>query len=157
MWLSISEMNSNVITNTKEKITNLGVKNSNVKLIPKGTTLVSFKLSIGKTAIAGADLYTNEAIAAFVVKKEFKNKILDKFIFCLFDTKFIKLQKRGSNAFGQSLNSKDLNFIKIPLMPLSSQNQIVTEFEKLENEILQREQKLAKLQGKYNEILDRYL
>ena len=157
LWLSISEMNSNVITNTKEKITNLGVKNSNVKLIPKGTTLVSFKLSIGKTAIAGANLYTNEAIAAFVVKKEFKNKILDKFIFCLFDTKFIKLQKSGSNAFGQSLNSKDLNFIKIPLIPLSTQNRIVTEFEKLENEILQRKQKLAKLQGKYNEILDRYL
>ena len=157
LWLSISEMNSNVITDTKEKITNLGVKNSNVKLIPKDTTLVSFKLSIGKTAIAGTDLYTNEAIAAFVIKKEFKNKILNKFIFCLFDTKFIKLQKSGSNAFGQSLNSKDLNLIKIPLLPLSTQKQIVSEFENLESEILQREQKLTNLQGKYNEILNRHL
>ncbi|WP_188117591.1 N-6 DNA methylase [Campylobacter concisus] len=157
LWLSISEMNSNVITDTKEKITNLGVKNSNVKLIPKDTTLVSFKLSIGKTAIAGTDLYTNEAIAAFVIKKEFKNKILNKCIFCLFDTKFIKLQKNGLNAFGQSLNSKDLNLIKIPLLPLSTQKQIVSEFEKLESEILQREQKLTNLQGKYNEILNRHL
>ena len=157
LWLSISEMNSNVITDTKEKITNLGVKNSNVKLIPEGTTLVSFKLSIGKTAIAGTDLYTNEAIAAFVVKKEFKDKILDKFIFCLFDTKFIKLQKNGLNAFGQSLNLKDLNLIKIPLLPLSIQKQIVTDFEVLESEISQREQKLANLQGKYNEILNRHL
>ena len=157
LWLSISEMNSNLITDTKEKITNLGVKNSNVKLIPEGTTLVSFKLSIGKTAIAGTDLYTNEAIAAFVIKKEFKDKILDKFIFCLFDTKFIKLQKNGLNAFGQSLNLKDLNLIKIPLLPLSIQKQIVTDFEVLESEISQREQKLANLQGKYNEILNRHL
>ena len=157
LWLSISEMNSNLITDTKEKITNLGVKNSNVKLIPEGTTLVSFKLSIGKTAIAGTNLYTNEAIAAFVIKKEFKDKILDKFIFCLFDTKFIKLQKNGLNAFGQSLNSKDLNLIKIPLPPLSTQKQIVSEFEKLEDEILQREQKLTNLQGVYGKILDKYL
>lgn len=48
----------------KRKISDDGIKNSNVKLIPKGTTLLSFKLSIGKTAIAGKDLYTNEAGAA---------------------------------------------------------------------------------------------
>jgi len=41
----------------------LGVKNSNVKLFIKDTILFSFKLSIGKTAIAGVPLYTNEAIA----------------------------------------------------------------------------------------------
>ena len=56
-------MNGQVIYDTKEKITDDAVKHSNVKLIPAGTTLLSFKLSIGKTAIAGKDLYTNEAIA----------------------------------------------------------------------------------------------
>ncbi|WP_219809463.1 hypothetical protein [Campylobacter concisus] len=47
--------------------------------------------------------------------------------------------------------------IKIPLLPLSIQKQIVTDFEVLESEISQREQKLANLQGKYNEILNRHL
>jgi|GEM_PF-3881312 len=70
---------------------------------------------------------------------------------------FIKLQKNGSNAFGQSLNLKDLNLIKIPLLLLSIQKQIVIDFEVLESEISQREQKLANLQGKYNEILNRHL
>ena len=49
-------MNGGVITQTKEQITDDAVDNSNVKLIPKGTTLLSFKLSIGKTAIAGVDI-----------------------------------------------------------------------------------------------------
>src|SRR3989344_551130 len=48
LWISIRELNNNIITNTKEKITNEGVKNSNVKLIKKNTILMSFKLSIGK-------------------------------------------------------------------------------------------------------------
>jgi len=68
LWVSISEMNGQVITNTKEKLTDDGVKNSNVKLTPKDTTLLSFKLSIGKTAIAEQDLYTNEAIAGLIPK-----------------------------------------------------------------------------------------
>ncbi|MDA3076823.1 restriction endonuclease subunit S [Campylobacter sp. JMF_04 NA10] len=156
LWLSISEMNNNIIYDTKEKITDLAIENSNVKLIKKGTTLISFKLSIGKTAIAGQDLYTNEAIAGLIIKDEFKHEILDNFIFCLF-TYFIKLDKDNFNAFGKSLNSKDLQNIKIPLPPLEVQEKIVAEFEKIENEISIRKEKLESLKGAYSEILDRYL
>ena len=79
LWVSISEMNGQVITSTKEMITDEAVENSNVKLIPKDTTLLSFKLSIGKTAIAGTDLYTNEAIAALVPIDA--NRILNEYIY----------------------------------------------------------------------------
>ena len=81
-------MNGTTITNTKEKITNEAIEKSNVKLIRKGTTLLSFKLSIGKTAIAGADLYTNEAIAALIPIS--KNKITDAYLFHLFTSKLIE-------------------------------------------------------------------
>ena len=67
-WVSVRELNNNIIYNTKEKITDLGVENSNVKLIPKNTILYSFKLSIGKIAISGIPLYTNEAIAGLFIK-----------------------------------------------------------------------------------------
>ncbi|KFB75799.1 MAG: EcoKI restriction-modification system protein HsdS [Candidatus Accumulibacter cognatus] len=52
-----------MVCETAEQITDLGVRNSNVKQQPKGTVLLSFKLSIGRVAFAGCDLYTNEAIA----------------------------------------------------------------------------------------------
>ena len=45
LWVSISEMKGKIINDTKEKISDEGVKKSNVKLVPKGTTLLSFKLS----------------------------------------------------------------------------------------------------------------
>ncbi|WP_345719127.1 N-6 DNA methylase, partial [Helicobacter canis] len=134
LWVSIAEMNGQVITNTKEKITDEAIKKSNVKLIPKGTTLLSFKLSIGKTAIAGKDLYTNEAIAGLIPKD--KLKILDKYLFWVFESKILNLNSiRGNNAFGKSLNSTILKEqVKIPLPPLEIQKQIVAECEKVEEQ-----------------------
>jgi type I restriction enzyme M protein len=131
LWVSISEMNGNLITDTKEKITDEAINNSNVKLIPKGTTLLSFKLSIGKTAIAGANLYTNEAIAGLIPKN--KKIITDSYLFHLFNGKMIDLENVGSKVFGKSLNSTYLkDEIKIPLPPVEIQKKIVIECEKVD-------------------------
>lgn len=138
LWVSISEMDGNIILDTKEKITDLGVRNSNVKLIPKGTTLLSFKLSIGKTAIAGKDLYTNEAIAGLVPKTK---EITNKYIFHLFNGKIIDLEKDSFNVFGKSLNSAYLkNEVKIPLPPMDIQEQIVAECQKVDDEVSNAQQ-----------------
>jgi type I restriction enzyme S subunit len=63
LWVSIRDLNQRVITQTAEHISDLGVKHSNVKLQVPGTVLLSFKLTIGRVAVAGCPLYTNEAIA----------------------------------------------------------------------------------------------
>ena len=126
LWVSISEMKGKIITDTKEKISDAGVKKSNVKLIPKGTTLLSFKLSIGKTAIAGKDLYTNEAIAGLIPKD--KNVITDEYLYQLFSAKLIDLENIGSKMFGKSLNSDYLkNDVKIPIPPKEVQKKITDE------------------------------
>jgi type I restriction enzyme M protein len=132
-WLSISEMNGNVIVDTKEKINDLAIKKSNVKLIKEGTTLISFKLSIGKTAIAGTDLYTNEAIAALEIADNYKSLVLDKYLFDLFTAKLIDLECSDFKAFGKSLNSTTLKEVDIPLPPLEIQQNIVLEIEEIEN------------------------
>jgi len=61
-------MHSRVIIETAERVSDLGVRNSNVKLQPTGTVLLSFKLTIGRVAFAGLPLYTNEAIAGLQSK-----------------------------------------------------------------------------------------
>ena len=67
-WVSIKDMRSRVIIGTAERISDLGVRHSNAKLQPKGTVLLSFKLTIGRVAFAGIPLYTNEAIAGLQSK-----------------------------------------------------------------------------------------
>lgn len=153
LWVSIAEMNGQIITNTKEKITDEAVKQSNVKLIPKGTTLLSFKLSIGRTAIAGKDLYTNEAIAGLIPKTK---DLMDKYIFIYFNSGAIRLgDVSGNKAFGKSLNSKFLkNQIPIPVPPLNVQSKIIEETEKLDHEYQNSRMKIEKYQKKIQDIFE---
>lgn len=133
LWVSIAEMQGQTITDTKEKITDEAIAASNVKLIPTGTTLLSFKLSIGKVAIAGRDLYTNEAIAALIPLNQ--SEILDKYLYYLFKGKLIDLERVGNKAFGKSLNSTYLREeVRIPVPPVPVQQQIIDECEKIDTE-----------------------
>ena len=126
-------MQGQIIRDTKEKITDEAVSESNVKLIPAGTTLLSFKLSIGKTAIAGTDLYTNEAIAALIPLD--KNELLDKYLFYLFGSGAIPLEQSGNKAFGRSLNSAILrNEIYIPIPPMPIQQKVIESCEEVDRE-----------------------
>jgi len=122
LWVSVRELNGGYIYDTKEKITDLGVQNSSVKLFPKDTILFSFKLSIGKTAIVGNPLYTNEAIAGILSKNNdlLNNKYL---YYYLMINDFSKL---GSGILGNgSLNKKSLEEIKIQIPSLERQKEIV--------------------------------
>lgn len=63
-WVAISDLKERFITSTSERISDEGVRRSNAKLVKRGAVLLSFKLTVGRAAITGVDLYTNEAIAA---------------------------------------------------------------------------------------------
>ena len=132
VWVSIGEMNGQIINDSKEKITDEGVENSNVKLVKKGTTLFSFKLSIGKTAIAGCDLYTNEAIAALEPKKP--DELLDLYLFYLFTADYLNANSVGKKAFGKSLNSDYLKYnVKLPVPPKNIQEEFIAACKKIES------------------------
>jgi type I restriction enzyme S subunit len=75
VWLSIADLlntDGGVVSDSKEYITDKAVKIS--KIVKKGTLLLSFKLTLGRLAFAGRDLFTNEAIAALTIK----NKMVDQ-------------------------------------------------------------------------------
>lgn len=64
-WLSIRDLqilDDGKVLDSSEYISDKGAKL--FKPVPKGTLLVSFKLTLGRLAFAGRDIYTNEAIAA---------------------------------------------------------------------------------------------
>ena len=69
-WIAISDLKSKFIFDTQEYITDLGARCSNVKLIPSASTVMSFKLSVGRTGITVRPMYCNEAIAIFLPRSE---------------------------------------------------------------------------------------
>ena len=65
-WVSISDMKDTMfVQETAEELTLDACENYNIKVVPKGTILLSFKLTVGRVAFAGTDVCTNEAIAHF--------------------------------------------------------------------------------------------
>lgn len=119
-WLSIADMSQgNEITHTKEQVTQLGAAKG--KLISPGTVLLSFKLSIGKVAIAKIPMLTNEAIAALPIKDP--SRLNNRYLLRILET--MDLAARSNRAaMGATLNKAKLRSIRIPLPPLDEQRRI---------------------------------
>lgn len=69
-WVTIGDIDSKIVSISNMCLSGKFIKEKSPIISPKGSLLFSFKLSIGKTAFAGKDLYTNEAIVTIPPRKE---------------------------------------------------------------------------------------
>ena len=121
-WVSISDMSSyaRYTGDTGEYITDYAIADSGIKAVPKGTIIMSFKLSIGRTAITSEDIYTNEAIMAFADFDE--NKFNIDFLHFLIANKNWLLGAKQA-VKGQTLNKESIGNAKIIIPPIEMQEQ----------------------------------
>ena len=131
-WISISDMNfsEKYLFSTKEKISDIAIKESGIKLIPKNTVIMSFKLSIGKVKIVNEDIYSNEAIMAFIPKENF---FIDKnfLYYCL---KSLKWNEGINKAVkGLTLNKNLIAQKEIFLPDLTIQKEISNNLDSINN------------------------
>ena len=61
-FCTISDMTAPRIYPAREGVTELAEREGKARRVPAGALLMSFKLTIGRTAVAGRDLFPNEAI-----------------------------------------------------------------------------------------------
>ena len=143
-WVSISDMNfsEKYLSSTKEKISDIAVKESGIKLIPKNTVIMSFKLSIGKVKIVKEDIYSNEAIMAFIPKENF---FIDKnfLYYCL---KSLKWNEGINKAVkGLTLNKNLMLQKEIFLPDLAIQKEIANNLDSIDNLLELRKKQLIYL------------
>ena len=143
-WISIADLSktSKYIFETKEYLSKSAIKDSGIKVIPASTVVMSFKLSIGKTAITKEDMYSNEAIMAF--KDKHVINILPEYIFYLFK---YKNWEEGSNkaVMGKTLNKATLSEIEVEICSIEKQRQIVSILNKIMSVVDGRKQELQLL------------
>lgn len=141
-WVSISDMGvSKYIDSSKEQITTQAVQESGIKMVPKGCVIMSFKLSVGKTAISNKDLYTNEAIMAFKPKEE--HILLPDYVY--YYLRGYKWDGVNRAAMGLTLNKASISkgFFSYP--SLQEQERIVAELDLLTGIIDKQKQQLREL------------
>ena len=140
LWVRIGDMSKAKglpIIETEETISDEGVEHSSVKLIQKGTVLLSFKLSVDKVAITGADVYSNEAIAALIPKDK---RILPKYLYYVLP-RLGDLKTRKA-AKGKTSSKARLSKVLIPLPSRRVQKKLILEMDREEARIRSCEQKI---------------
>ena len=142
-WLSIADLKSKYVSEAKEEITDLAVDEAKMRVVPKNTVVMSFKLSIGKLAILQEDMYTNEAIANFRIKN--KELITPEYLY--YALKTLNFDNSTDRAvMGATLNKSKLNDIKIPYCKIDIQKKIV--------EVLDKSQSLIDKKKEQIDLLD---
>lgn len=143
-WISIADIGSagKYIATTKERITDKAITESGIRAVPAHTVIMSFKLSIGKTAITSEEMYTNEAIMAFISNGTYA-----------IDTDYLyhmccgTAWTEGTNkaVMGLTLNKATLSEKRISLPEITEQRNIAAKFDALDNVIEKTQSELSSL------------
>ncbi|MFH1386769.1 MAG: restriction endonuclease subunit S [bacterium] len=158
VWLSIADLlntEGNVVLDSKEYLSDKGAELS--KIVRKGTLLASFKLTLGRLAFAGKELYTNEAIAALNIKND--NEISKDYLYhYLSYYDWHGAVKGDVKIKGKTLNKEKLKEIEI-FFPKSifEQNYIVKKLDKLFAGIEKAKQNAGKNLKNSRELFESYL
>ena len=143
-WVSISDLStySKYVGETKETISDLAVKESGIKPAPTDTVIMSFKLTLGKTAITVQPTYTNEAIMAFIPNGNYP--VHPSYFYHFFGGRD---WSKGTNraVMGTTLNKATLSEIEVSVPTLAEQIDIAERLDKVDTLISQRQQQLSKI------------
>ncbi len=133
-WATIADMDSRSISSSKEQVSDKAIEDNKVVLVPKGSLLMSFKLTIGKLAFAEEDLFTNEAIVALNIKSKFQEEIEPDYLYWVLQA--VPLEKESIFAVkGRTLNTEKLKRIEMPIPERDVQRRIVARIEALLAEV----------------------
>ncbi len=154
-WISVGDMGKydRLTGDTSEKISQIAVDETGIKIVPANTVIMSFKLTIGRTAITSEEIYTNEAIAAFISKTKY---LINEDYLRIYLQKHDWSRGQMQAVKGVTLNKQSIGRANILLPPLELQKEFaayVTNCETMKSSARARREKLlverAELVTKY--------
>ena len=114
IWVSIADMGScgMFVSESSEYLTNEAINRFNILMVDEGSVLLSFKLTVGRVAIADTRLTTNEAIARFQLPQSYYREFLYLYL------KQYKYGNLGStSSIATAVNSKTIKGMKLITPP----------------------------------------
>jgi type I restriction enzyme S subunit len=147
-WATAEDFNGKYINSTRIKLSEDGKKIS--RFLPKGSILVTCIASIGKNAIAGVPLATNQQINSIVVNKKNNNEFI---YYVIQNSKNLLKRFAGAGAM-PILNKITFSKIKILIPELEEQKAIADILMTSDSEIKMLEKKLSIIKNQKKYLLD---
>jgi type I restriction enzyme S subunit len=130
-WLKSGELNDGIISKSEETITELGLKNSSAKLLPKGTLLIAmYGATTGKVGILDIEATTNQAVCAIFPDVEVDRDFLFWFL-RQHRYEYIRISKGGAQP---NISQTLINQTEVPLPNLGEQKKIAQLLFEIESE-----------------------
>lgn len=139
-WITPAELteDSYIITDSVRHITSQAVQDTSLKPFPEGTVILSSRAPIGKTAIAGCEMYCNQGFKNLICSPQ----IDPKYLYCFLSGKTEFLNSLGRGATFKEISKSIVENIEIPLPELSVQKRISLQFEHIRTLIRQYREQL---------------
>ncbi len=109
------------VTETAEKVSELGLANSAARLLPKGTVMLSRTASVGFSAIMGTDMATTQDFVNWVCGPRIKPEYL-LYVFRSMEQEFDRLTMGSTH---QTIYMPDVGQFVTPVPPVAEQDAIV--------------------------------
>jgi type I restriction enzyme S subunit len=130
-WVKSGELREDVILDTEEKITELAIKESSAKLVPKGALLIAmYGATIGRIAELGVEGATNQAVCHIVPDERIADK---RYLYYGLRFKVPELIAQGAGGAQPNINQQIIRDTQIPLPPLPEQKRIATILDKADS------------------------
>jgi type I restriction enzyme S subunit len=122
-WVTTGEIQFNTITDTTEKITEVGLRNSSAKLFPPGTLLMAMYgqgKTRGQVAKLGIEASTNQACAAILLNDGHD----PDFYFQYFAFQYDAIRELGNAGTQQNLSGGILKGVGVAVPPIDEQRRV---------------------------------
>ena len=123
-WVKTTELNNNIIIETEEKITNLGLENSSAKIIPPQSILIAMYgqgKTRGMTGYLEVSSATNQACACILPSRYINQKYLWNYLILSYD----KLRSMAKGGNQPNLNVMIIKKFPVLIPPINLQEKFV--------------------------------
>ena len=142
LWITPAEIQEDdyYIADTQRKITNLAVERTNLKILPKGTVLLSSRAPIGKVAICDNNMYCNQGFKNIICSDRLENRYV--YYFLKHNVEYIKSLGRGATF--KEISKGIVENLEIPYRNKKEQIEIANKLDKIKEIINIRKKQIKK-------------
>jgi len=144
-WITPAELidgHNWYLYDTNRKITEKAFKDCNLRMLPRGTILLTSRAPIGKVAIVGEEMCTNQGFKSIICNPNYVNS---EYLYFWLLSKKDYLNHLGRGATFKEISKSIVENIEVPLPSLEIQNKIVEILKKALNLIDKRKTQIEAL------------